>query len=132
MSNKRELIPASVAMMAVLVLGSISGQTIAQSNSVDLNKFELADTDGNGCVSWEELRNRAMVFFASLDIDEDGIVTVNEHLAAIGADTMDEDGEAMPVKVIDPGRFQAAMRESFNLADENEDACLDEKEWADQ
>ncbi len=38
----------------------------------------------------------------------------------------------MPVKVIDPGRFQASMRDAFEIADEDGDACLDEKEWADQ
>ncbi len=57
---------------------------------------------------------------------------VNEHLAAIGADTTTEEGEPMPVKVIDPGRFQASMRDAFEIADEDGDACLDEKEWADQ
>ena len=63
------------------------------------------------------------------DNDGDGIVTVNEHLAAIGADTTDEDGEPMPVKVVDPARHQASLRVSFNLSDKDDSGCLEREAW---
>lgn len=122
----------SLVAKTMIVVGALMPATaISQESAEDLNKFELADTDGSGCISWEEMRNRAMVFFDSLDFDGDGIITVNEHLAAIGADTTDENGNPMPVKVIDPVRFQASLRASFDLADKNDSACLEREEWED-
>ena len=120
-----------LATILIVAGASMPATATAQESAEDLNKFELADTDGSGCISWEEMRNRAMVFFDSLDFDGDGIVTVNEHLAAIGADTTYENGDPMPVKVIDPARYQASLRVSFDLADKDDSACLEREEWED-
>jgi Ca2+-binding EF-hand superfamily protein len=125
--NRKRMSP--VATILIVAGASMAAPETAQDSVEDLNNFELADTDGNGCVSWEEMRDRAMVFFDSLDFDGDGIVTVNEHLAAIGADTTDEDGEPVPVKVVDPARHQASLRVSFNLSDRDDSGCLESEAW---
>jgi hypothetical protein len=35
------------------------------------------DADDNGCVSWEELRNRAAIVFDALDVNDDGLIASN-------------------------------------------------------
>jgi hypothetical protein len=83
------------------------------------DEFHLADTDGNACVSWEELRNRGLVVFHALDANGDGLVIGSEQPGAARAT-----GEAVEPPAVDLASFQDELRRSFSLADQNADGCL--------
>lgn len=96
----------------------------AQNAAVDVDQFLLADTDGSGCVDWEELRNRGAIIFDVLDDNNDGIISGDEHLEAVTVD-----GEEVRPDSVDITRFQVSLRISFDRGDEDGDGCLDREEW---
>ena len=87
-------------------------------------KFERADSDGNGCVSWEELRNQGAIIFATLDLNNDGVIAGDEHPKAVNAK-----GEKVQPNSVDLEAFNAAFREAFERADQDASECLDKKEF---
>jgi Ca2+-binding EF-hand superfamily protein len=114
---------AAVAFSISLTL-SFTTPTTAQDEIIDVDGFTIADTDGDGCVNWEEMRNEAVLVFHSLDLNGDGFIEGEEHPEAVTVE-----GEQIDSRSITPDRFQAALRKSFLAADKDGDGCLNRDEW---
>ena len=121
--TKRQDTRLRIALLA-LALSLPFGAANAQNEIIDVDGFTVADTDGNGCVTWEEMRNEAVLVFHALDLNGDGLIKGEEHPAAVTVD-----GEEVDTRAIDPGRFQAALRTSFLEADKDGNGCLGRDEW---
>ncbi len=113
----------STGLFGGLVLGlAFSAGANAQDNELD---FEIVDTDGDACVTWEELRNRSMDVWGAMDLNDDGLIA-GEELPS----TTNEKGETVrPAGSIDLTKFQAAMYDAFQAADKDKDGCLSKSEF---
>lgn len=121
MMNKGKL--AQYAAVAALAIGF--GNAAAQDATVETYlDFDRVDTDGNGCVDWEELRNASLLFWHALDLNRDNILAGDEHPEAV-----DGDGEPVRPASVDTTRFQAAMYVAFDTADKDQDDCLSRREY---
>jgi len=107
-----------------MVLTFFSANSISATEVVNVDQYELADVDGDGCISWEELRNRGVLIFHALDLNADGIVSGEEHPEALNVK-----GEKISPKSVDQANFQASLRTAFELGDKNKDKCLNRQEW---
>lgn len=107
----------------ILVASAALGLTLGASaeTELDVDQFTLADFDGSGCIDWEELRNRGMLFFSAMDIDNNGIIAAEEHPAT-------KDKDEVPSEVTATS-FQVHLKDAMDHADRNNDGCLDRKEW---
>lgn len=87
--------------------------------------FERADFDGNGCVSWEEMRNQGKLVFGALDLNGDGTVAGDEHPTARNAK-----GETVTqLPSVSTAAFQAALKNAFDRADKDGSGCLEKGEY---
>ena len=98
----------------------------AQAADDSMTDFLLADTDGDDCVSWEELRNRAVIIFHQLDVNGDGLIFGEEHPPAVNAA-----GETVRPSGVEIGSFQAELYIAFDTADKDQNGCLSRKEFSD-
>lgn len=114
----------TMLVMAAAMIGMSSLLQADEPAMEEIDKFELADFDGNGCISFEELRNRGAIVFDSLDVNGDGIISDNEHLRAVN-----EKGEDVTPESVDLSRFTLQLKISFDDADEDKDGCLSRREW---
>jgi Ca2+-binding EF-hand superfamily protein len=87
--------------------------------------FEAADNDGDGKVTYEEFRNRALMVFPHLDTNDDGRISASEHHAV-------HDGNGKPVSAgdVDADQYNIALRSFFDEVDVNDDGSLDVREWS--
>lgn len=111
-------------LLALAMLGLSLGVQAESETEIDVDEFTLADFDGNGCVDWEELRNRGMLFFHALDTDDNGVIAVEEHVFAKNAR-----GEVVQPGAVDATAFQVHLKDAMDHADRNNNGCLDRKEW---
>jgi len=90
--------------------------------------FDEADSDGSGCVSLDELctileskglaRGQVQTHFRSMDVNQDGRVTKQEYMIAVGA-------------VPDPHWKAAQFRRVFNEFDKDNSGEIDRNELKD-
>lgn len=111
-------------VISLLLTAGLSLQVNAQEDMSDQEKFELADFDGNGCVSWEELRNRGTIVFDALDLNKDGAIAGDEHPR-----TVDKNGNVVHPESVDIAHYQVALRQAFDASDSDESGCLEADEW---
>jgi Ca2+-binding EF-hand superfamily protein len=90
----------TMLLMAAAAMAMSSPLQAAEPELEEIDKFELADFDGNGCISFEELRNRGVIVFDSLDVNGDGVISDNEHIRAVN-----EKGEEVTPEAVDLSRF---------------------------
>ncbi len=114
---------AQLAVVAILATGF--GSAAAQDDTVEnYLDFDRVDTNGNGCVDWEELRNASLLFWSTLDLNQDNVLVGDEHPEAV-----DANGEPVRPASVDTTRFQAAMYVAFDTADKDQNDCLSRKEY---
>lgn len=109
----------------VLLAGTAPAQERSPTRQRDpAAEFALADFNNDGCVNWEELRNRSMIVFGGLDINGDGVITADElkHLVEDGTDVP-------PDTAVEMATLQAALRTSFEKEDADGSGCIDPSEW---
>ncbi|MEJ2604095.1 MAG: hypothetical protein P8172_12520 [Gammaproteobacteria bacterium] len=109
-----------------LIGGLIVGLTLSAGAFAQGEKtldFEITDTNGDACVTWEELRNRSMDVYGAMDLNHDGFLTGEELPGVTG------DSEAARVS-IDLTRFQAALANAYAAADKDDDGCLGRAEFS--
>lgn len=113
------------AAMALTFCSAVQAQAEEAKAKTPAEKFAQSDTDGDGCVSWEELRNQGSILFAHLDTNSDGVISGDEHVKAVNAK-----GEAVQPNSVDAESFQVALKESFDRADTDSNGCLSMAEFA--
>lgn len=105
-------------LIVSLGLGTVAG-------AEDEMSFERTDTNGDGCVSWEELRNASIAVWGAMDLNGDGLIT-GEELPPV----TNEKGETVRTRgTIDLAVFQAALDDAFEAADKDKDGCLNRPEF---
>jgi Ca2+-binding EF-hand superfamily protein len=112
--------PLVVGIFAVLVQSAAFADDAASKAA-----FEAADHDGDGKVTYEEFRNRALMVFPHLDTNDDGRISASEHRAVHGGDGKSASGDDVSVE-----HYNVALRSYFDEVDVNKDGSLDVHEWS--
>jgi EF hand len=107
-------------LSVVMSLG-IATPVFAQSKPTP---FENADQNGDGKVSLEEYRNRAVVLFFDYDHNGDNILTSDEL-----PEYRNADGKVVPPDSLTLQDYTVAISHSFVMGDTDKDGYLSVSEW---
>jgi hypothetical protein len=86
--------------------------------------FEKADQNGDGKVSFEEYRNRAVILFHDYDHNVDQHLTANEL-----PEYRNAKGDVVKTRSITIEDYMASISHSFDMGDVNKDGFLQTNEW---
>lgn len=86
--------------------------------------FEKADQNGDGKISFEEYRNRAVILFHDYDHNSDQHLTANEL-----PEYRNAKGEVVKTKSITIEDYMASTGHSFDMGDVDKDGFLQANEW---
>ena len=111
-------------MLSVLLVVLVPSTALADDAATKA-AFEAADYDGNGKVTYEEFRNRALMVFPHLDTNDDGRISASEHQAIRGGDGGTRQGDDVTVD-----QYNVALRSYFDEVDTDKDGALDLREWS--
>lgn len=121
MRNERGI---ATALVVALGLGAASSVQAALDEAAQ-KSFDSADVDGDGKVSWEEYRNRALQVFHDMDHNGDGRLTPDETPPA-----KDKSGQPVKGGTVTLEAFSASIEKPFKEADADNDGTLNPDEWA--
>jgi hypothetical protein len=117
--------------LVVLALASAFAPSVLAQTVKDLAQkapvstpFENADQNGDGKVSYEEYRNRAVVLFFDYDHNGDNVLTADEL-----PEYRNARGKIVATRSITLQNYIASVSHSFDLADIDKDGFLSPSEW---
>lgn len=108
-------------LLSVSACLGIASSAFAQSKPTP---FENADQNGDGKVSLEEYRNRAVVLFFDYDHNGDNTLTPDEL-----PEYRNAEGKVVPPDALTLQEYTVAISNSFGLGDTDKDGYLSVTEW---
>lgn len=115
-----------MSRLFVLVIGAsfvMTSGSLAQ-DAKQPTPYENADQNGDGKVSLEEYRNRAVVLFFDYDQNGDNTLTPDEL-----PEYRNPEGKVVPPDALTLQEYTVAISHSFGMGDTDKDGYLSVSEW---